>query len=178
MKRICAFLGSANGTRPEYQRCAQELGSELARRSSELVYGGASVGLMGVVAEAALGAGGRVIGVIPRGLEEREIAHGRLSELRVVGSMHERKEQMYGLSDAFVTLPGGVGTADETLEIMSWAHLGLHGKPIGFLNALGYYDALLAFFDRAVSEGFMRSELRNQLVVAKDVSELLDLLVQ
>lgn len=155
MRRICVFTGSNYGNRPEYRRAAAALGGELARRGLGLVYGGASVGLMGVVADAALAQGGEVIGVIPRGLFKREVAHRGLTQLHEVGSMHERKALMADLSDGFIALPGGLGTFDELFEIISWAQLGLHGKPIGLLDETGYFTPLLALIRHATDEGFI-----------------------
>jgi uncharacterized protein (TIGR00730 family) len=142
----------------------------------ELVFGGGHIGLMGFLADAALKAGGRVIGVIPQALVDKELAHGGVTELRVVASMHERKALMADLSDAFVALPGGFGTADEFFEILTWAQLGLHAKPIGVFNVAGYFDPLLAWLDRSVVEGFLRPRDRRLLVVADDPSRLLELL--
>ncbi len=150
MNRISIFCGSSNGTRPEYLQVARRTGSLLADRGIGLVYGGANVGLMGAVADAALAKGGYVIGVIPRALVEKEVAHKHLTDLRVVGSMHERKATMAELSDAFIALPGGFGTMEEFVEVLTWSQLGLHAKPCGLLNVSGYYDPLLAFFRHAV----------------------------
>lgn len=155
MRRICVFTGSNYGNRPEYRRVAAALGEELAGRGLGLVYGGASVGLMGVVADAALAHGGEVIGVIPSGLFKREVAHRGLTQLHEVGSMHERKALMADLSDGFIALPGGLGTFDELFEIISWAQLGLHGKPIGLLDETGYFTPLLALIRHATDEGFI-----------------------
>ena len=141
-----------------------------------VVYGGASVGLMGTIADAVLAEGGEVIGVIPGALVEREIAHRRLTELRVVETMHERKAGMAALADAFVALPGGLGTLEELFEIWTWSQIGLHAKPYGLLNTAGYYDPLIEFVDHAVREGFVRERQRSSLVVASDPEELLDLL--
>jgi uncharacterized protein (TIGR00730 family) len=173
MRRICVFCGSNGGARPEYLAAAENLGRTLAQRSIGLVYGGASVGLMGAVADAALAAGGEVIGVMPRSLVEREVAHRRLRDLRVVGSMHERKALMAGLADAFIALPGGLGTLEEFFEVWTWAQLGEHTKPLGMLNVAGYYDPLLAFFDHLVSERFVRSEHRAMVLVEEDAGALL-----
>lgn len=152
------------------------MGEELARRGIGLVYGGGAVGLMGTCADAVLAAGGEVIGIIPHGLVVREAAHPKLADLRVVDSMHERKALMARLSDAFVSLPGGMGTIEETCEMLTWAQLGIHGKPCGLLNVEGYYDGLLSFFDGAVAEGFVRAEHRRLLVEATDSAALLDAL--
>jgi uncharacterized protein (TIGR00730 family) len=152
MKRICVFAGSSAGVRPEYLRAAADLGTVLAARGIELVYGGARVGMMGAVAGAVLAGGGRVTGVIPQALVEKEVAHDGLTELRVVTSMHQRKALMADLSDAFIALPGGWGTLDEMFEILTWAQLGLHRKPCGLLNVSGYFDRLLAFLDALQSQ--------------------------
>ena len=174
MRRVCVFTGSSAGARHEYQHAAQALGRTLAARGIGLVYGGARVGLMGIVADACLAAGGDAIGVIPQALVAKEIAHTGLTELRVVSSMHERKALMADLSDAFVALPGGWGTFEELCEVVTWAQLGLHRKPCGVLNVLGYFDGLLAFAAHAVEEGFVRREHRELLMVADDAAALLD----
>lgn len=172
-QRICVFCGSALGTNAVYRQSAESLGAELARRGLGLVFGGGKVGLMGVVADATLAGGGHAIGVIPSFLSSKEIAHDGLPDLRVVESMHERKALMANLSDAFVVLPGGMGTLDETCEILTWAQLGLHQKPVGLLNTSGYFDQFMAFLDRAVADGFVRAEHRRLLIVASDPVELL-----
>ena len=174
MRRLCVFCGSSVGARAEYLVAAQTLGRALAERGVGLVYGGARVGLMGAVADAALAAGGQVIGVIPRALEQREIAHTGLSELRVVGSMHERKAVMSDLSDGFVALPGGLGTLEELFEVWTWAELGVHDKPCGALDVAGYYAPLIDFLDHGVREGFIRSAQRARLLVDDDPARLLD----
>ena len=174
MRRICVFCGSASGTDPGYAVAANELGTELAARGIELVTGGGRVGLMGVVADAALGAGGSVIGVIPRSLRDREIGHTGLTELRVVESLHERKQLMHDLSDAFVALPGGFGTLDELAEAITWAQLGIHEKPIGLLDVGGYFEDLLAFVARAVADGFVSPAHGAILTVARTPVEVLD----
>lgn len=177
IRRICVFCGSRPGARPEYMNAAVSLGRALAERGIGLVYGGASVGTMGAIADAARGAGGEVIGVIPRGLVDRELAHEGLSELHIVDTMHERKARMAELADAFVALPGGTGTLDETFEIFTWAQLGLHAKPCALVNLAGYYDGLLTFLDHAVAEGFLEPEHR-ELVLVRDAPEpVLDALV-
>jgi uncharacterized protein (TIGR00730 family) len=173
MKQICVFCGSSVGNRPEYRAATEELGTELARRGIGLVYGGGNVGLMGVLADAVLKAGGEAVGVIPERLMKREVGHKGLSKLHVVRSMHERKALMADLSDAFIALPGGYGTFEEFCEIVTWAQLGLHAKPCGILNVLGYYSPMLAMFDHAVQERFLKPENR-ALVLARDsVPELL-----
>jgi hypothetical protein len=174
MERICVFCGSSSGRSPEYVEAARATGSALAARGIGLVYGGGSVGLMGEVANAALAAGGEVVGVIPRALELRELAHGGLTKLHVVGSMHERKAKMAELADAFIALPGGLGTLEELFEILTWAQLGLHARPCGLLDVAGYYEPLVAFFDRAVSEGFVRPEHRRLFVVERAPEPLVE----
>jgi len=174
MRRVCVFCGSNLGARAEYAESARRLGSALARRGIGLVYGGASVGLMGVLAEAVLAADGEVIGVIPRALATREVAHTGLSELRVVGSMHERKALMAELADAFVALPGGFGMLDELLEVITWAQLGLHRKPIGLLDVAGYFGGLLALVEHAIAERFVHAGHRALLVCTAEVDDLLD----
>ncbi len=174
MKRICVYCGSSPGSRPAYREAAEALGDELAERGIGLVYGGGNVGLMGVVADAVLAAGGKVTGVIPRSLSDREIAHTGLDDLRVVESMHERKALMADLADAFVALPGGVGTLEELVEVMTWTQLGLHRKPCGILDVEGYYDHLLAWLDHAERERFLRPEHRALLVNAATPAALLE----
>ena len=178
MRSICVFCGASAGHDPLYAATAGALGRELAARSIELVTGGGKVGLMGVVADAALGAGGRVTGVIPRSLEEREVAHHGLTRLHVVETLHERKALMHDLSDAFVALPGGFGTLDELFEAVTWAQLGIHAKPIGLVNPGGYFDDLLAFVEGATAQGFVSRTNRVLLTVREDVPVLLDALVR
>lgn len=173
MQRICVFCGSSPGSDPRYLEAATALGALAARRGLGIVYGGASVGLMGAVANAALDAGGHVVGVIPAALVTKEVAHATLPDLRVVATMHDRKALMADLADAFVALPGGIGTLEETFEMLTWAQLGLHEKPIGFLNAAGYYDPLLAFLEHAVTQRFVRPEHRAMFVVEDDAASLL-----
>ncbi len=174
MKRICVFAGSSPGTNDAYQKAAVELGEALAERDVELVYGGGCVGLMGVLADAALARGGRVIGVIPHTLMVREVGHRALTELHVVDSMHQRKAMMAELSDGFIALPGGFGTLEEMFEILTWAQLGLHGHPCGLLNVEGYFDALLAFLEHAVQQAFVRDAHRAMLLVDDLPRRLLD----
>ena len=174
MKRVCVFSGSSPGADLAYRAAAIDLGHRLADRGIELVYGGAHVGLMGALADAALEGGGRVTGVIPQSLVDREIAHPGLSDLRVVASMHERKAQMAELADAFVALPGGVGTLEELFEVYTWNQLGLHAKPLGLLNVRGYFDGLVRFLDHAVEERFITRENRAMLLVGEDFDALLD----
>jgi uncharacterized protein (TIGR00730 family) len=173
MKRVCVFCGSSPGSNGRYIEIARDVGRTLARRGLGLVYGGGSVGLMGAVASSALEAGGEVDGVIPRALEARELAHGSLTRLHRVASMHERKAKMNELSDAFLALPGGMGTLEELSEILTWAQLGLHAKPCGLLDVEGYYRPLVAYFDHAVAEGFLRPEHRQLVLVGGDVESLL-----
>jgi hypothetical protein len=176
MRRVCVFCGSSEGARAEYADAARRMGAALARRRIGLVYGGGRVGLMGAVANAVLGAGGEVVGVIPHGLVVREAAHEDVTELHVVDSMHERKSLMASLADAFVSLPGGMGTIEETCEMLTWAQLGIHRKPCAVLNVEGYFDPMLAFLDHAVAEAFLRPEHRALLVEARNPDRLLDLL--
>ncbi|MCK0197769.1 TIGR00730 family Rossman fold protein [Ancylobacter sp. 6x-1] len=166
MRRICVFLGSNPGRRPDYVEAARALGTAIAQEGLGLVYGGSSVGLMGALADAALAAGGEVIGIIPQRLVDKEVAHNGIADLRVVASMHERKAAMAELADAFVALPGGAGTLEELFEVWTWAQLGSHSKPCAVLNVAGYYDGLLTFLDHAETEGFMRPQHRNMLLVA------------
>lgn len=172
MRRVCVFAGSSPGSRPVYAEAARALGSALASRQIELVYGGGNVGLMGVLADSVLEAGGRVTGVIPGALMAREVGHRGLSDLRVVASMHERKALMAELSDGFIALPGGWGTLDELFEILTWGQLGLHGKPVGLLNVAGYFDPLLAFLAHTVDEGFVRREHTSAIAVADEPGPL------
>ena len=175
---VCIFCGSSFGDDPRYTDAARETGVEIARRGWTLVYGGARVGLMGVVANAALDAGGRVVGVVPRFLYEREVGHDGITSLEIVGSLTERKLRMGELSDAFLSLPGGIGTLDELFEAWSWSQVGLQSKPSGLLNVAGYYDALEAFIERATAAGFVKPQHRRWLSVSDDVGELLDRLRQ
>src|SRR5260370_10883040 len=174
LRRICVFCGSSSGTARAYQQAAQAAGQLLCRRGLELVYGGGNVGLMGAVANACLNDGGRVIGVIPQALADKEVAHTGLTELRVVSSMHERKSVMADLSDAFLSLPGGYGTWEEFFEVLTWSQLGIQRKACGILNVDGYYDPLLEMADRAMSEGFVREVHRDLLLSDADPERLLD----
>jgi uncharacterized protein (TIGR00730 family) len=174
VKRLCVYAGSGLGTDAAYRQAAVGLGRMLAERQVAIVYGGASVGLMGALADAALGAGGEVIGVIPQRLVDREVAHTGLSELRIVGSMHERKALMSELSDAALALPGGMGTLEEILEAATWSQLGIHAKPCGLLNVRGYYDPLVRLLDRAVDQAFLSPEHRGIVLVEKDPETLLE----
>ncbi len=174
MKSICVFCGSRNGTREGYRVEAARLGRTLAKRNLCLVYGGASVGLMGAVADAVINAGGRAVGVIPQSLIDMEIAHTGLADLHVVTSMHERKALMAQLSDGFIALPGGIGTLEELFEIMTFAHLRFHRKPCGLLNIEGYYDKLIDFLNNAETQGFVSSAQTRYLLVDQTVDGLLD----
>jgi uncharacterized protein (TIGR00730 family) len=177
LKRVCVFCGSSTGTIPSFAAAAVALGTTLAERNMELVYGGASVGLMGVVADAALAAGGQVTGVITESLSDHEIAHGGLARLDVVRTMHERKYRMAELSDAFVMLPGGFGTFEEFMEAVTWRQLAIHEKPSGILNVDGYFADLLAFVAHAVEMGFIRPHNAAQIAVSNEPGTLLDTLV-
>jgi uncharacterized protein (TIGR00730 family) len=175
--RICVFCGSRPGNRPEYLAAARRLGALLVERGIGLVYGGASVGVMGALANAVLSAGGEVIGVIPQALMRREVAHDHLTELHVVKDMHERKAMMAELSDAVIALPGGFGTFEELFEALTWSQLGIHTKAIGLLNVGGFYDGLLALVDHSIEEGFAVPEHRRLYVAAPDSDSLLDLIL-
>jgi len=174
MQHICVFAGSNYGNRPEYRQAAQALGQELVARGLGLVYGGASVGLMGVIADSVLARGGEVIGVIPRGLFKREFPHSGLTQLHEVGSMHERKALMADLADGFIALPGGFGTFDELFEITTWAQLGLHSKPVGLLDVAGYFTPLLALITHASTEGFIPPRHIDIILHESTPSALLD----
>ena len=173
MRRICVFCGSSPGNDPAYAALAHSVGEGLARRGIGVVYGGGRVGLMGVVAESALDAGGEVIGVIPQDMVDRELAHRGATELRIVGTLHERKAVMAELSDAFIALPGGLGTLEELAEVISWAQLGLHAKPIGLLGVGGYWADLLRWLDGAVAAGFVAPANRRLILEAASFDELL-----
>jgi uncharacterized protein (TIGR00730 family) len=174
MRSLCVFCGSSPGARREYANAARAMGRTLAARGIRLVYGGGHVGLMGVLADATLAAGGDVVGIITEGLQLREVGHRGLPDLRVVPSMHERKALMAMMSDAFVALPGGAGTLDEFFEAWTWTQLGIHRKPVGVLNTDGFFNPLLTFIDHAVAERFIRAEYRDLIVVASQPDELLD----
>lgn len=174
MKRICVFCGSNPGASPVYAQAARALGATLAGRGLGLVYGGGNVGLMGIVADAALAAGGEVIGVIPHALVAREVAHRGLADLRVVDSMHERKALMSELADGFLALPGGIGTLEEWFETWTWAQLGLHAKPFGLLDVAGYYEHLIRFLDHVAAERFLHPDHRSMVLVETDPGTLLD----
>jgi uncharacterized protein (TIGR00730 family) len=174
---VCVFCGSREGSAPAYARAAAELGTAIAGRGLGLVYGGGNVGLMGHLADAALAAGGRVVGVIPRRLEALELAHRRLHELIVVEDMHQRKEAMARRAQAFIAMPGGYGTLEELFETVAWAQLGFHGKPVGILNTAGYFDPLITFLDHAVQEQFLRPRHRSLLRVGSEAAALLESLL-
>jgi uncharacterized protein (TIGR00730 family) len=174
MKRVCVYCGSSPGSQPDYAEAAKNLAHALVKRQIDLVYGGASVGVMGVLANTVLAEGGHVIGIIPQGLVDKEVAHTGLSDLRVVKSMHERKTLMSELSDGFIALPGGLGTLEELLEVLTWAQLGLHQKPCGLLNIRDYYRSLIDFLDHAVSEKFLEEVYRTMLLVEKQPERLLE----
>ena len=173
IRSICVFCGAATGRDPRFAAAAAVTGETLARRGIRVVYGGGRLGLMGVLAGAALAAGGEVVGVIPRGLVDRELAHPALTELRIVEDLHERKAQMAELADGFLALPGGLGTLEELTEVLSWAQLDLHAKPIGLLDVGGYFASLEAFLDRAVAEGFIAGRHRRLLLRDDDLDALL-----
>lgn len=172
--RICVFCGSSHGDHSRYADAARNLGQQLATRGIGLVYGGGNVGLMGVLADAALAGGGEVIGVIPHALFAKELGHTGISDLRIVHTMHERKSLMATLADGFIALPGGFGTLDELCEIVTWAQLGIHHKPCAVLNVDGYFDGFLQFLDTAVAQGFLRSEHRALLIVSPQLNDLLE----
>lgn len=172
-RRLCVFCGSNAGAKPAYRETAQELGRLLAERQIGLVYGGGRVGLMGIIADSVLAAGGEVIGVIPEALMGWEVGHAGLTDLRIVSSMHERKAMMAALSDGFIALPGGFGTFEEFCEALTWAQLGIHRKPCGLLNVEGYYDPLIALFDHAEVERFLRPENRSLVIVSDGPQDLL-----
>jgi len=178
LRSVCVYAGSSVGVRPAYAEAAARLGRRLAERGVRLVYGGGAIGLMGVVADAALAAGGAVVGVIPHALQEREVGHAGLTELRVVASMHERKLTMAELSDAFIALPGGIGTVEELVEAMTWTQLGIHDKPCALLDVEGYYRPLVSFLDHATTEGFLPRRHRALLLSDDDGDALLERLAR
>ena len=175
MKSVCVFCGSNYGTSEAYSQAAWDMGKSIAEAGLTLVYGGANVGLMGMVADGALDAGGKVIGILPKALQEKELAHTGLTELHIVSSMHERKAMMADRSDAFVALPGGAGTMEEIFEVWTWGQLGLHQKPCGLLNIDGFYDHLIEFLDHQTTEGSMKPEMRNMMQVADTSAAILQL---
>lgn len=172
--RLCVFCGSSTGADPKYWHAARELGTTLAENGTAVVFGGGKVGLMGALADAALERGGEVIGVIPRALATKELAHDGVTKLHIVESMHERKALMADLSDGFIAMPGGLGTLEELFEVLTWAQLGIHSKPCGLLNVGGYYDLLIAFLDFTVRQQLLKSEHRSIIVVDADHRRLLD----
>uniref|UniRef100_B8HZF0 Cytokinin riboside 5'-monophosphate phosphoribohydrolase n=1 Tax=Cyanothece sp. (strain PCC 7425 / ATCC 29141) TaxID=395961 RepID=B8HZF0_CYAP4 len=176
MKNICVYCGSNFGGRQSYREAAKNLGVEMAKRDIALIYGGGNVGLMGVIADAVLAAGGNVVGVIPQALVDKEVAHTGLRDLRIVHSMHERKSLMAELSDAFIALPGGLGTLEEFFEVATWTQLGFHRKACGLLNIDGFYNGMLTFLNQATEEGFIRPQHRNIILTAEDPVELIDML--
>jgi uncharacterized protein (TIGR00730 family) len=174
MKKVCVYCGSSPGRQPAYLESARSLGVELARRGIGLVYGGASIGMMGEIADAVLRHGGEVTGIIPQALMDKEVSHHGLTELKVVKSMHERKATMADLSDGFIALPGGLGTVEELFEILTWSQLGFHAKPSGLLNVIGYYDLLSKFLNHSVEEKFVHELHRQLLIIEKQPEILLD----
>lgn len=173
IKKLCVYCGSSTGSNNEFAEGARELARTLLENNIELVYGGASIGMMGVLADAVLNGGGKVTGIIPEDLMSKEVAHSKITELRVVASMHERKALMADISDGFVALPGGIGTIEEIFEIFTWAQLGFHRKPVGFLNINGYFDPLIRFLDQAVEEQFFSPLHRSILIVEREPDILL-----
>ncbi|HVM51067.1 MAG TPA: TIGR00730 family Rossman fold protein [Candidatus Acidoferrum sp.] len=178
LRRVCVFCGSNRGGNPAYAAAAEALGRDLVRRGIGLVYGGGNVGLMGVLAGSVLQAGGHVIGVIPEALMARELGHRGIQDLRVVGTMHERKALMAELADGFIALPGGIGTFEEFFEILTWAQLGLHSKPCALLNVAGFFDPLLRLFEHAIQEQFVPDKHRSLAVVRAEIRPLLDAMTQ
>ena len=174
MTRLCVFCGTNTGARPEYGTAARELGALLAAEGIELVYGGASVGIMGELADAVQEGGGHVTGIIPQQLIQKEAAHRGIQDLIVVASMHQRKSQMADLSDGFIALPGGIGTLEGFFEILTWGQLGIHAKPCGILNIAGYFDSLIAYLDNSVAEGFLTAEHRETIMVEEEPEALLE----
>ncbi len=174
MKRVCIFCGANKGNIPAYAESVRKLGKTLAKRKIGLVYGGGNIGLMGLLADTVMAAGGEAFGVIPRFMKKQEVAHEGLTQLFVVGSMHQRKSKMEELSDGFIALPGGIGTLEEFFEVWSWAQLGIHVKPFGILNVAGYFNPLIAMMDHIVSQGFMKPKHRAMVFVDSDLDALLD----
>ena len=174
MKSVCVFCGARPGQNPSYMAAAKATGDLLGRRGITMIYGGGSIGLMGATADAALDAGGKVIGVIPRSLLQREMGHGRLTEQHVVGTMHERKALMNKISDGFIILPGGVGTLEEFFEIWSWGQLGIHAKPFGVLNVDGFWNPMFQLLDQMTAQGFVKPEHRAMVRVSEDITALVD----
>jgi uncharacterized protein (TIGR00730 family) len=176
MQRVCVFCGSSPGVKQEYAVGARELGLVLAKKTIDLVYGGGHVGLMGIVADAAMSAGAKAIGIIPRCLADKEVAHQGLTELKIVQTMHERKAQMSELSDGFIAMPGGFGTLEELFEVITWAQLGIHKKPFGLFNVAGYYDKLIEFMDYQVEQGFVPQRHREMIIVSDEAEQLVEML--
>ncbi|PZM81503.1 MAG: TIGR00730 family Rossman fold protein [Candidatus Melainabacteria bacterium] len=176
MQRVCVFCGSSSGVKQEYAVGARELGLVLAKKNIDLVYGGGHVGLMGIVADAAMSAGAKAIGIIPRCLADKEVAHQGLTELKIVQTMHERKAQMSELSDGFIAMPGGFGTLEELFEVITWAQLGIHKKPFGLFNVAGYYDKLIEFMDYQVEQGFVPQRHREMIIVSDEAEQLVEML--
>ncbi len=174
IKKICVFCGSNSGNKPEYVQAARELGENMAASGIELVYGGGNVGIMGEIANAVLARGGKAVGVIPKTLVDKELAHRSLTELRVVSTMHERKALMSELSDAFIALPGGIGTLEEFFEVLTWAQLGFQKKPCALLNTAGYYDHLISFIGKMVSDGFLHESHRGLMVIEKNPAAVIE----
>jgi uncharacterized protein (TIGR00730 family) len=172
IKSLCLYCGSSTGHNAAYREAATELGTKIAERGVRLIYGGGQIGLMGIAADAALAAGGAVIGVIPKFLMDAEVGHRGATELVVVANMHERKQRMFDLADGFVVLPGGLGTLDEMMETITWKQLGLHDKPVALLDVEGYWGALIEVIDRAIAEGFARREVKNLFLVARTADEV------
>jgi uncharacterized protein (TIGR00730 family) len=178
MKTVCVFCGSSTGNNSKYSAAAKHLGQLLAERKLTLVYGGGNIGLMGEIANSVLAHQGKAIGVIPRFLVEKELVHERLSEVKIVDSMHERKAMMAELADGFIALPGGFGTLEETVEVLTWAQLGLHRKPVGLLNVDRYFNFLYEFFEHMVKEAFLHPEYKDMILIKDDAAEMLDSLVK
>lgn len=176
MQRVCVFCGSSPGVKQEYAVGARELGLVLAKKNIDLVYGGGHVGLMGIVADAAMSAGAKAIGIIPRCLADKEVAHQGLTELKIVQTMHERKALMSELSDGFIAMPGGFGTLEELFEVITWAQLGIHKKPFGLFNVAGYYDKLIEFMDFQVEQGFVPQRHREMIIVSDEAEQLVEML--
>ena len=178
MKKICVYCGAKPGKHAHYLKAADDLGNELLRRGIGLVYGGGSTGLMGRIADCVVGGGGEVIGIIPQSLMDKEVAHNGLSELKVVGSMHERKALMAQSSDGFIAMPGGLGTMEELFEVLAWSQLKFHQKPCAVFNPHGYYDSLAEFLNRAVTEGFVKSSHRDLMIMEDKPARLLERMEQ
>lgn len=174
MQAVCVFCGASPGDRPGYGAAARALATLLAQRNLTLIYGGGSIGIMGILADAALAAGGRVVGVLPEHLARREMAHAGVTEMHIVASMHERKALMAGRADGFIALPGGLGTLEELFEVLTWSQLGLHRKPCALLNVEGYFDPLIAFLDSAVVRGFVQPRHREMLLIDTEPARLLE----